>query len=371
VVGRTARGARAPSMCLSLGLSAVAGCASSGFACQDDAQCQAGGVQGACEPTGGCSFEDPTCPSGRRYGDHAPAGLGGECVVDPGGSGESDSGASMSASLSEGASSGLTAGATVTGDGDTTASSDASSTVAVSATDDGTGTSGASAESDGSTSAETTTGGNAGGFYDAFDRPDAESIGNGWIEKTPTAFRLADEQVALETTNGLDFRDNLVYRPLDESLLDVEVSTVLNFYTDEPFGYPQLHMRVQAGDVATGGSLTSYAVFVDSADPLAPQLTVNRIDGPGFGPSQSEPIVPAPIDNATYRLRGRVTGTDPVVVEGWFEVWIAPEWQVVTTATFDDATAQRLTDPGTVGMSGHLELQHFQLDDFTYDDLGG
>jgi hypothetical protein len=52
-------------------------------------------------------------------------------------------------------------------------------------------------------------------------------------------------------------------------------------------------------------------------------------------------------------------------------VWIAPEWQVVTTATFDDATAQRLTDPGTVGMSGHLELQHFQLDDFTYDDLGG
>jgi hypothetical protein len=277
----------------------------------------------------------------------------------------------MSASASQGASSGLTGGASVTGDGDTTASSDASSTVAVSATDDGTAATGPSTDGEGSTAAETTTGGNAGAFYDAFDRPDAAAIGNGWIEKTPAAFLLADQQVSLETANGLDFRDNLVYRPLAESMLDVEVSMVLNFYTDEPFGYPQLHMRVQPGDVAEGGSLTSYAVFVDSAEPLAPQLTVNRIDGPGFGPAESVPIVPPPVDNAMYRLRGRVTGTDPVVIEGWFEVWIAPAWEVVTTATFDDASAGRLTEPGTVGMSGHLELQHFQLDEFAYDDLGG
>lgn len=355
---------------LIVALSAIAGCTSSGFSCQDDTQCRAQGVLGTCEPTGGCSFEDLDCPSGRRYGEHAPTGLGGECVMADDGGG-SDSSATTSASASGSASSGLTAGPTSMGDGDTTAGNDASATVAVSVTDGGTGTTGPSGDSDGSTSGEPTTGGNAGAFFDAFDRPDAAAIGNGWIEKTPGAFRLTEQQVTLETVNGLDFRDNLVHRPAGESMLEVEVSAVLNFFTDDPFGYPQLHMRVQPGDVAQGGSLTSYAVFVDTNDPLAPQLTVNRIDGPGFGPSQSQPIVPAPIDDAMYRLRGRVTGTDPVVVEGWFEVWVAPQWQVVTTATFEDATPERLTDPGTVGMSGHLELQHFQLDDFAYDDLGG
>jgi cysteine-rich repeat protein len=37
-------------------------------------------VSGTCEATGWCSFPDPACDSGARYGDHAGGSLAGECV---------------------------------------------------------------------------------------------------------------------------------------------------------------------------------------------------------------------------------------------------------------------------------------------------
>lgn len=46
------------------------------FVCTDDASCS-GGV---CQPTGYCSFDDPECASGQRYGAHAPAQIAGTCV---------------------------------------------------------------------------------------------------------------------------------------------------------------------------------------------------------------------------------------------------------------------------------------------------
>lgn len=47
------------------------------FGCQDAAQC---GDNAFCETNGFCSFPDAECPSGRRYGEHAPTGLAGACV---------------------------------------------------------------------------------------------------------------------------------------------------------------------------------------------------------------------------------------------------------------------------------------------------
>lgn len=49
------------------------------FACNADAQCMADGAAGRCEPEGVCSFPDPSCPSGHRYGELAGE-LSGECV---------------------------------------------------------------------------------------------------------------------------------------------------------------------------------------------------------------------------------------------------------------------------------------------------
>lgn len=59
------------------------GCGPSAFGCSDDDQCQSDGAAGTCELTGFCSFPDPACPSGRRYGDLAGGGYAGQCAVDP------------------------------------------------------------------------------------------------------------------------------------------------------------------------------------------------------------------------------------------------------------------------------------------------
>jgi hypothetical protein len=50
------------------------------FGCGGDEQCVEEGRAGACESTGFCSFPDPSCPSGRRYGVHAGDGLARSCV---------------------------------------------------------------------------------------------------------------------------------------------------------------------------------------------------------------------------------------------------------------------------------------------------
>jgi hypothetical protein len=50
------------------------------FACTSAGQCVFHGAQGTCEPNGACSFPDPACASGRRYGDFGPPGVADQCV---------------------------------------------------------------------------------------------------------------------------------------------------------------------------------------------------------------------------------------------------------------------------------------------------
>jgi hypothetical protein len=50
------------------------------FACEADSECVLAGAQGICQPVGYCSFPDPDCNSGQRYGEYGPIGVGGRCV---------------------------------------------------------------------------------------------------------------------------------------------------------------------------------------------------------------------------------------------------------------------------------------------------
>lgn len=63
----------------------LAGCARSAGTCSSSSDCRVGQVAGICEPTGFCSFEDATCPSGRRYSSLAGDGMAGSCVRSAGG----------------------------------------------------------------------------------------------------------------------------------------------------------------------------------------------------------------------------------------------------------------------------------------------
>lgn len=62
-------------------LSGALGCPQSSiFECGSDSSCDAHGVPGICQPSGYCSFGDPICDSGQRYGEHAPEHLAEHCV---------------------------------------------------------------------------------------------------------------------------------------------------------------------------------------------------------------------------------------------------------------------------------------------------
>lgn len=60
------------------------GCGAAEFTCEADVQCMGQG-SGVCQPDGHCSFPDPECPSGQRYGEHSGASSG-QCVGQGGGS---------------------------------------------------------------------------------------------------------------------------------------------------------------------------------------------------------------------------------------------------------------------------------------------
>ena len=64
-----------------------------------------------------------------------------------------------------------------------------------------------------------------------------------------------------------------------------------------------------------------------------------------------------------------MTGTDPVIVEGFFEVEIEGGWEIRAQGMLVDDADDRIVTAGTVGGGGHLELQHFALDDFSYTAL--
>jgi hypothetical protein len=62
-------------------LVALAACSApkDAFDCTNNASCRNGGVTGTCESTGFCSFPDPSCPMGSRYGS-AAGDLSNQCV---------------------------------------------------------------------------------------------------------------------------------------------------------------------------------------------------------------------------------------------------------------------------------------------------
>ncbi|MBC8070692.1 MAG: hypothetical protein IAG13_20345, partial [Deltaproteobacteria bacterium] len=74
------------------------------FECRQPGDCVDANRTGSCEPNGFCSFPDPSCPSGHRYGSHAGDGLADQCVpLDVAdGSGESTLGTGVEASSASG-----------------------------------------------------------------------------------------------------------------------------------------------------------------------------------------------------------------------------------------------------------------------------
>jgi hypothetical protein len=188
-------------------------------------------------------------------------------------------------------------------------------------------------------------------FSDDFERPDDVDVGNGWIEKDPAWFEL--ELGAVNKLTGGDYRDNLVYRPVGESQLDIEATVEFVILDAGVPGYPNVLVRLQEGFVANAGSFEGYMLFVDnslSAAMVSRQLTIG--DAPivqlGFGGNSL-------VQGTTYRLRLRVVGTDPVVVDGFIEEQVGIQWETIASGHAEDSAFERITTAGTFGFSADVE----------------
>lgn len=323
------------------------------YACQSDVQCVDGPHEGRCEPTGFCSFLDDDCASGRKYAPHAGDDLAGRCVdavMASSGPDPSEPSPTITGGEDPVGSTGERPGGEETSTGALPDPTDPTDPFVTTGPLDATTDEGAQ---------ETGIPVDPAQFVDDFDRADAPSLGNGWIEKHPSAFQLVDGQVVFESS-AQGYEDNVWYR--DESVLDVEVCIEVQLLEVDANTHPQVHARIQPEDIDQPGSVTSYILYIDDGS-----LRLRRdIEG---SPTQqwSAPLATALQAGPWYQLCLTVTGTDPVALDGQLFIDGSDRWQPHTEVWAQDDDALRIDQPGATGSSGAdaMQVPHLVYDNFT------
>ena len=72
--------------------------------------------------------------------------------------------------------------------------------------------------------------------------------------------------------------------------------------------------------------------------------------------------------NATYRLRLRATGTNPVQLSAWVERYASGSWRVIGQSTYADSSSSRIATAGVVGFAGDTESS-YAFDNFRRTDF--
>ncbi len=186
-------------------------------------------------------------------------------------------------------------------------------------------------------------------LFDAFERPDGPTIGNGWTEKTD---RFSIVAGAVRQSGLGSYRDQIVRRPATEDALDVEVSIAV--VHDRQDGDPGLYVRMQPGSDAPN-QLVGYTMYA-----YTDYAFIDRDDGTTGTELASAPITPALPLGTKYSFSFRVTGTNPVKLEG---VVRDAAGNVVAAFGAQDGSAKRIATPGGVGF-GSGDADGARFDDF-------
>ncbi len=322
------------------------------YVCSSDAQC---GAEGMCEADGGCSFPDPDCESGRRFGEFTPAGD--VCVPTPSGSTTTTTTTTTS---TEPASATLEPADSSTGTPPEDTGSTSSGPGALTTSSSSTGEP-ETESSDGSSTGEAT----SQDFFDDFERADSDDVGNGWVEKTPEAMALVDGALRRVNTTG-SYPNNLVYRA-GEEWLDAETTVELTWLSlEDDFGSPQCGLRIQAADIDTPGSLTGYLLFVNGATGL---LTITRQIGGAFTQEFVQAMTGTIEVGPRYRLRLRVVGSDPVVLDGYLEQLVEDEWTLHSEIHGTDDDPEQIAEAGTLAVGGHVQTEYWVYESVALENL--
>jgi hypothetical protein len=197
-------------------------------------------------------------------------------------------------------------------------------------------------------------------FFDDFNRADSVSLGNGWIEKSPSAFRIQGNEIEkMSVSTG--YRDNIAYRPPSEAALDGETTVEVILDNASP-GYPQIFTRVQSATAAQPNYLDGYMLYIgDRLD----RIELGRQTGTGWVTSLTTIwLNESLLVGERSRMRISATGTSPVVVSAGIERLTSSGYVEVGSATVNDNAAQRIQSPGVAGMGGYIEQQTYRYDNF-------
>lgn len=198
-------------------------------------------------------------------------------------------------------------------------------------------------------------------FTDDFNRANGADIGNGWIEKSPSAFSLEGNEVAKVGAGGNDYRNNIVYRPAAENLLDVEASVEMRL-VNPSVGYPQILVRAQTDTITTVDTLDAYLLYMSDS---ATNATLARQRGAGYDTALSTFTLSQALNTTDrYRLRLRATGTNPVQLAAFVERWNGSSWQIIGQTSFSDGSSSRIATAGSVGFGGYIETS-YRYDNFS------
>lgn len=201
-------------------------------------------------------------------------------------------------------------------------------------------------------------------FFDDFARTDGDTLGSGWIEKSPAAFALENGR-ARKRPFEIGYRDSIVYRPASEDLLNSEVRAELRFVNGN-IGYPQLFSRVQSATAGFPGQLDAYILYVDNS---STRVVLGRQNGSAFVSDLATINLSAPLNTTdTFRLRLRTTGTTTVQLEAYVERLDGAGWTVIGQATASDSSALRIVNPGAAGFGGYVE-DYYSYDNFAVINL--
>lgn len=188
-------------------------------------------------------------------------------------------------------------------------------------------------------------------FFDDFSRADAAVLGNGWTEKSASAFSIETGR-ARKLAFYAGYRDNAAYRPSTEDSLNSEVAAELRL-VDVNVGYPQIFARLQSGTVAQADRLDGYMLYFNSSPS---QVVLGRQVGSSFVTTLATITLSTPLNTTdTFRMRLRVTGTTTVQLQGVIERLQQGVWTVIGQATVIDSSAQRISAPGAAGFGGYIE----------------
>ena len=202
-------------------------------------------------------------------------------------------------------------------------------------------------------------------FLDDFNRTDSSALGNGWLEKNPNALFLVGGR-AVKQSVFTGYLNNIAYRPASEDLLNVETSVELQLQGTPP-GYPQIFARVQSATAGLQDTLDAYILYVNYNENEA---ILGRQLGADFVTTLATlSLNPVLNTTDTFRMRLRATGTNPVVLDAAIERLNGSTWEVIGQATYNDAAANRISTPGSVGFGGYIESGYI-YDNFRRIDLG-